>query len=156
MGEDFSAEDSLWLLAISRYHNQQFSPKIRIGNQVRISRHVQIAATHFVEIGDNVLIGSGVVITDHNHGQYSEESTPPDIAPSLRPLDHDRRVVIGKNVWLGAGAIVTPDSVIGEGAVIGANSVVIGPIPPFSVAVGLPARVIKTFDFTSQKWVSVK
>ncbi len=156
IGEDFSAEDSLWLLAITRYHDQKFSPKILIGNHVRISRQVQIAATHFIEIGDNVLIGSGVLITDHNHGQYSVEHSSPHIPPSLRPLDHDRRVVIGENVWLGAGVIVTPGSFIGEGAVIGANSVVIGSIPSFTVAGGLPARVIKKFDFTSQKWVRVK
>lgn len=156
MGEDFSAADSLWLLAISRYNDQKFSPKIVIGDHVHISRQVQIAATHLVKIGDNVLIGSGVLITDHNHGQYSEENSSPQIAPSERPLDQSRRVVIGKNVWLGAGVVVTPGSFIGEGTVIGANSVVKGNIPPFAVAVGLPAKVIKTFDFNTQKWKSVK
>jgi lipopolysaccharide O-acetyltransferase len=156
MGEDFSAADSLWLLAYTRYRDQSFSPRILIGNHVRISRQVQIAATHFIEIGDNVLIGSGVVITDHNHGHYSEEHSSPQIPPSSRPLDHNRQVIIGNNVWLGAGVVVTPDSFIGEGAVIGANSVVKGNIPPFTIAVGLPARVIKTFDFVSKKWVRVK
>jgi lipopolysaccharide O-acetyltransferase len=156
MGEDFSAADSLWLLAITQYNDQTLSPKIIIGNHVRISRHVQIAATHFIEIGDNVLIGSGVLITDHNHGQYSKEHSSPNMAPFLRSLDQNRRVVIEKNVWLGAGVVVTPDTFIGEGTVIGANSVVRGRIPPYAVAVGLPAKVIKTFDFNTQKWIGVK
>lgn len=147
MGKDFSAADSLWLIALTRYNEQNFSPKIIIGNHVRVSRQVQISATNFVEIGDNVLIGSGALITDNNHGRYAEEHTSPHISPALRPLDHNRRVVIGKNVWLGAGVVVAPDSVIGEGTVIGANSVVTGSISPFSIASGaasalLPSRLV--------------
>ena len=156
MGEDFSAENGLWLEAISRYNAQIFKPKIIIGNHVRISQFVHIAATHLVEIGDDVLIGSKVIITDHNHGQYSLQHTSPLIAPTLRPLDDDLQVVIGRNVWLGDGVVVTPGSSIGEGAVIGANSVVIGNIPPFTVAAGAPATVRKTFNFDTGKWGNIQ
>lgn len=156
MGEDFSAADSLYLVALTFHNGQLFSPRIVIGNHVRVSRNVQIGATHFVEIGDNVLIGPGVLITDTNHGQYSDTHSSPLSAPDLRPLDDNRRVEIGNNVWLGAGVVVMPNSFIGEGSVIGANSVVIGIIPPFSIAAGAPARVIKTFDFTEQKWISAR
>ena len=157
MGEDFSAGPGLWLEAIARYKDQSFSPKIVIGDRVQISHYVHIAATHLVEIGDDVLIGSKVIITDHNHGQYSGDvHTSPLIGPTTRPLDQDRRVVIGRNVWLGDGVVVTPGSSIGEGAVIGANSVVIGTIPPFAIAVGTPATVRKTFNFDTGKWCDVK
>jgi lipopolysaccharide O-acetyltransferase len=156
MGEDFSAEDGLWLEAVTRSNDQTFSPRIVIGSHVRISRWVHIAATHFVEIGDNVLMGSKVVVTDHNHGQYSKDHTSPNIPPALRPLDHDRSVVIGRNVWLGDGVVVTPGSSIGEGAVIGANSVVQGRIPPFTIAAGVPAKIMKVFDFDTQKWTNVE
>lgn len=152
MGEDFSADEGLWLHAITKYNDQAFSPKIIIGNHVRVSRWVHIAATHFVEIGDNVLVGSKVIIIDHNHGQYSREHTSPNVAPSLRPLDHDRKVVVERNVWLGDGVVVTPNSSIGEGSVIGPNSVVRGRIPPFSIAAGAPARVLKIFDFNTNSW----
>ncbi len=155
MGEDFSAAESLLLIALTRHNGQTFSPKIVIGNRVRVSRNVQIGGTNSVEIGDNVLIGSGVLITDTNHGQYWEKHSSPLIAPDLRPLDDNRRIVIEKNVWLGAGVVVMPDSFIGEGTVIGANSVVNGSIPPFAIAVGVPARVIRTFDFDTQKWIRV-
>lgn len=157
MGEDFSAGPGLWLEAISRYKNQSFSPKIVIGDRVQISHYVHIAATHLVEIGDDVLIGSKVIITDHNHGQYSGEwHTSPLIGPTTRPLDQERSVVIGRNVWLGDGVVVTPGSSIGEGSVIGANSVVIGAIPPFAIAVGMPATIRKTFNFETGKWSSVE
>ena len=114
MGEDFSAGEEFWMDAITRYRDQAFSPRIVIGNHVRISKGVHIAATHLVEIGDDVLIGSKVIIIDHNHGQYSREHTSPQIAPALRPLDHDKRVSIGRNVWIGDGVVVTPDSSIGD------------------------------------------
>ena len=156
MGEDFSAQEGLWLEAITKYNDQVFTPRIVIGNHVRASHFVHIAATHFVEIGDHVLIGSRVMITDHNHGQYSHEHTSPKVPPTLRPLDTDRCVKIGNNVWLGDGVVVTPGSVIGEGSVIGANSVVIGNIPPFVIAVGAPATVRKIFNFDTGKWSSIK
>jgi lipopolysaccharide O-acetyltransferase len=156
IGEDFSAEAGLWLEAITRYNDQEFLPRIVIGNHVRISQFVHIAATHLVEIGDNVLLGSNVMITDHNHGQYSIEHTSPHIAPTLRPLDHDRQVQIGRNVWLGNGVVVTPGSFIGEGSVIGANSVIVGSIPPFTMASGIPATVRKTFNFDNGKWSNVQ
>ncbi len=157
MGEDFAAGPGLWLEAITRYSDQSFSPAIIIGDHVQISHYVHIAATDHVEIGDNVLIGSKVIITDHNHGLYSgDRQTSPHIGPTKRPLDRGRRVVIGQNVWLGDGVVVTPGSSIGEGAVIGANSVVLGSIPSFAMAAGMPATVRKIFNFDTAQWCDVK
>jgi lipopolysaccharide O-acetyltransferase len=152
MGEDFAAGDGLWLEAITRFNDQVFIPRIVIGKHVRVSHFVHIAAAHLVEIGDNVLVGSKVLISDHNHGQYSREHTPPHVAPTLRPLDHERRVVIGRNVWLADGVVVTAGATIGEGSVIGANSVVIGNIPPFVIASGMPATVRKVFHNDTAEW----
>jgi acetyltransferase-like isoleucine patch superfamily enzyme len=157
MGEDFRAGDGLWLEAITKYDEQVFSPRIAIGQHVRISHCVHIAATNFVEIGDHVLMGSKVMITDHNHGQYSGgQHSSPHIAPSLRLLDRDRRTVIGRNVWLGDGVVVTAGASIGEGSIIGANSVVLGRIPAFAIAAGIPATVRKTFNFDTGKWCNVR
>lgn len=155
MGEDFSAADGLWIEAITAYNNEIFRPKIVIGNHVRISQSVHIAATNFVEIGDHVLIGSRVIITDHNHGQYAKTHTSPGIPPTERSLDRDRQVTIGRNTWLGDGVVVAPGAAIGEGSVIGANSVVIGSIPAYSLAAGTPATVRKVFNFTTQEWISI-
>ena len=152
MGEDCQAGSGLWLEAVTQYNDQTFEPRITIGEHVRLSNFVHIAATNSIDIGDNVLMGSKVMITDHNHGQYSTRHCSPHIAPSLRPLDHDRRVVIGRNVWLGDGVVVTPGATIGDGCVIGANSVVVGNIAPFTIAAGTPAWSRKVFTFDTEEW----
>lgn len=156
MGEEFSAGDGLWLEAVTKYNDQEFHPRIVIGKCVRLSHFVHIAATNYIEIGDGVLIGSKVVITDHNHGQYSSLHTSPHIAPASRPLDHDRRVTIQRNVWLADGVVVLPGATIGEGAVIGANSVVHGTIPPFTIASGVPAKVTSAYSFETNEWIRIR
>ena len=156
IGENFQAAEGLWLEAITAYAGQAFTPRIVIGKNVAVSRWSHIAATHLVEIGDGVLIGSRVIITDHNHGSYSGPYASPEIAPVLRTLDCDKKVVIGRNVWLGDGVVVSPGSTIGEGSVIGANAVVTGMIPPFTLAVGVPAKPLKRYDFISKEWVRIK
>lgn len=143
IGKGFQADEGLWLEAIPAHLDQTFSPRIVIGEGVSISCWCHIAATNLVEIGDGVLIGSKVLITDHNHGQYRGEDWHLDISPSLRPLDEDKTVLIGRNVWIGDGVVVAPGAIVGEGSVIGANSVVTGAIPPFAIAAGIPARVLR-------------
>jgi len=152
IGNDFSAETGLWLEAITRYNDQTFTPRITIGSHVRISQFVHIAATNLVEIGDDVLIGSRVIIIDHNHGQYRRTHSSPMSVPARRSLDSDLQVTIGARVWLGDGVVVAPGASIGEGSIIGANSVVVGNVPPFSLAVGAPAVVKKRFDFSMNQW----
>jgi len=156
IGENFQAAEGLWLEAITANSGQTFAPQIVIGKNVAVSRWSHIAATHRVEIGDGVLIGSRVIITDHNHGSYNGPHTSPEIPPLLRLLDRDKEVVIGRNVWLGDGVVVSPGSTIGEGSVIGANAVVIGVIPPFTLAAGVPAKPLKRYDFTAKEWVRIK
>jgi lipopolysaccharide O-acetyltransferase len=153
VGEDLAAGEGLWLEAITSYNAQSFSPTIVIGNHVRISQWTHIGATNYVEIGDHVLMGSKVVVIDHNHGQYSTNPTSLDIPPSSRPLDHDGKVIVGANVWLCDGVAVLPGSIIGEGSVIAANSVVNGTIPPFTIAAGSPAKVVKVFNSETNEWM---
>lgn len=156
LGRNFHAAEGLWLEAINIGATPDNSIRIRIGDNVAVSRWSHIAATHRVEIGDGVLIGSQVIITDHNHGQYSGPYTHPEIPPLDRPLDSSKHVLIGQNVWIGDGVVVAPGAEIGMGAIIGANSVVIGQIPPYTIAAGAPAKPIKRFDFTSREWVRIQ
>ena len=155
MGENFSAGDGFWLEAITDFEGEKFSPTLAIGDNVIISFWGHIAAVNHLEIGSGTLIGSKVIITDHNHGSYgSELHSSPDIPPAHRFLSRGR-VVIGKNVWIGDGVVVAPGSEIGDGSIIGANAVVIGRIPSYTIAAGVPARPIKRYDFDKQEWVRI-
>ncbi|CAN8070770.1 unnamed protein product [Agarophyton chilense] len=92
-----------------------------------------------VIIGNNVLVGPGVHIYTAMH--------PHDVKTRhYRNLEMAQPVTIGSNVWLGGKAIILPGVTIGEGSIIGAGSVVTKDIPPFSMAVGNPARVVKELE----------
>ena len=110
-----------------------------------------------VDIGDNVLMASNIYISDNSHGSYkgeASEQTSPDIAPINR-IYNIKPVIIGRNVWICQGVVVNPGVTIGECAIIGANSVVTHSIPPYSIAVGCPAKVIKQYDSSVGRWIKV-
>jgi lipopolysaccharide O-acetyltransferase len=156
IGKNFQASEGLWLEAIiANQSGKAATPCIIIGDNVSISSWSHIAATNRVEIGDGVLIGSKVLITDHSHGLYNGTHTSPSIPPVLRPIASNRQVVIGRNVWLGDGVVVSPGSNIGEGSVIGANAVVTGIIQPFTLAAGIPARALKHYSCEINEWVNL-
>jgi acetyltransferase-like isoleucine patch superfamily enzyme len=154
IGSRFKAGKNLWLHAVHQYEDNRYAPKIIIGNNVGVSDSVHIAATNSVVLGDGVLVGSRVLITDHSHGIYSgKEQSAPEQLPSKRKLSAHQSVFIECNVWIGDGVVVLPGSHIGEGSIIGANSVVKGDIPPRCIAIGSPARPIRSYDRMSKEWV---
>lgn len=140
IGRNFSADRRLRLEAFDVAKDK--STKIYIGNNVRITWDCHIGAISRIEIHDNVLIGSRVLITDHMHGKI--ESKALDIIPVERPLWSKGPVIIAENVWIGEGVAIMPGVTIGRNAIIGANSVVTSSIPENCVAAGIPARVIRT------------
>jgi acetyltransferase-like isoleucine patch superfamily enzyme len=105
---------------------------------------VHIGAVYGIVIGDDVLIGSHVLITDHNHGDSSKEML--EKKPLDRPLLTKGEVIIGNSVWIGENAVILPGSRIGNHCIIGANAVVNGEVPDFSVAVGNPVKILKRKD----------
>jgi lipopolysaccharide O-acetyltransferase len=128
---------------------------LHLGKNVQMNDYVHITAMESVTIGDNVLIASKVYISDCSHGQYSGngEISHPDTIPITRPL-YSKKVVIEENVWIGEFVSVLPGVTIGKGSIIGTMSVVTKSIPPYCIAVGAPAKVIKKFNFTTQLWES--
>lgn len=129
---------------------------LSIGDRVQINDRNHIAAVKGVTIGNDALLASNVFITDHDHGAFSDAlpEDGPDTPPSQRPL-YVAEVTIGDRVWIGEGAQVLAGSSIGAGSVIGAGSIVTGVIPPDSLAVGIPARVIRRYDRALKRWVRV-
>ena len=155
-GRDIYAQGHLWLEALPFYHEQRFHPYIAIGDRVSFSERVHVSSILRIEIGNRVLIGSGVYIGDHQHGAYSGPSqSHPDTPPALRRLDGGGAVKIGDDVWIGDNTVIIGPASIGRGSIIGANSVVRGDIPDRTIAAGAPARVVKRFNETIGQWESV-
>lgn len=153
IGENFYAGKDLWIEAVHSHGDLTYSPQIIIKNNVAVNDSVHIAATNYVEIGNNVLMASKIYISDHNHGSYTgEEQSDPETPPNIRPVSYDKRVVIEDNVWLGEFVAVLSGVTIGRGSIIGSNSVVSKSIPPHSIAVGSPARVVKQYNSITKKW----
>ncbi len=115
--------------------------KIIIEDFVSIGEDAHITATTLIHIGKNVLTGKKVLITDNAHGASTVNLL--DIAPAKRPLYSKGPVYIEDNVWIGEKASIMPGVRVGKGSIIAANSVVTKDIPPYCVAAGIPAKVIK-------------
>lgn len=132
------------------------SPKINFGKNIQLNDYVHISAIHSVEIGDDVLMASHVYISDNSHGSYSgdENDTDPTIPPIKRSY-YVAPVKIGNRVWLGEGVIVMPGVTIGDGAIIGAHSVVNKSIPSNCIAVGAPAKIVKQWNNTTNRWEKI-
>lgn len=124
---------------------------LKIGKNCKLGDNVHIVASENVTIGDDCLMASHIFISDTNHGDGMEAPmTPPDSRKLV-----SREVTIGSCVWLGEGVAVLPGARIGDGCIIGAHSVVKGEIPPFTVAAGAPAKVVKQFNFETNSWEKI-
>lgn len=116
-----------------------FSSRVTLGNESGIGIRASISGA--VTIGDHVMMGSDCVIYSRNHAFDRV-----DIPMMQQGYQPEKPVVIGNDVWIGGHVILLPGVHIGDGAVIGAGAVVAKSIPPYAVAVGNPARVIKYRD----------
>ncbi|KAJ5625461.1 hypothetical protein N7510_001770 [Penicillium lagena] len=111
---------------------------ISVGDGFYANFHLTVLDCGLVTIGNNVSIGPNVsIITGEHETQIEARRAHPG-------LEFTREITIGDDCWIGANVIILAGVTIGEGSSIGAGSVVKRDIPPFSVAVGSPARVIRS------------
>ena len=117
---------------------------IQIGDFVSIGPFVHIACKSHLSIGSNVAIGSGVQILVGSHA-----TDDPD-TPIIQQQRLSEGIVLEDNVWIGATATILDGVTIGSGSIVGAGSVVNKDVPPASVVLGNPARVIQNRQKASQ------
>jgi acetyltransferase-like isoleucine patch superfamily enzyme len=130
IGSRVQLESDVWLKVV------EDGARVAIGDFTFLGRGVEIDASLEVQIGQHVLLAPGVFITDHDHG------IAPGTPVALQGCS-SQPVVIEDEVWLGVRVVVLPGVRIGRGTVVGAGAVVTKDLPPDSIAVGVPARVIR-------------
>lgn len=121
---------------------QILKPHLTIGKNCNIGNHTHITCANRITIGDNLLTGRRCLITDNAHGNLSADEL--EMAPAIRPLRMKGEVCIGNNVWLGERVTVCSGVHIGDGVVVAADAVVTHDIPAWTLAAGIPAKIIKT------------
>lgn len=147
IGLKFSAGKNLVLDVVTK------NGEILIGNNCVVAENLSIYSCSLVRIGNNVLISRNVYITDHSHGNYSNDfQSDPIIPPNERNLFFSK-VEIGNNVWIGEGVKILKGVTIGSGSIIGAGSIVTKDLPPNVIAAGNPLKIIKKFDEVTRTWV---
>ena len=131
IGANALLEPGVWITAPA-------PARVRIGEGTFLNLGVMVAAMDLVEIGSHCMLANGCMVTDANH-RFDD----PDKPVTWQGFSSKGPTRIGDNVWLGANVVVTSGVTIGERCVIGANSVVTSDIPPFSIAAGAPAKVLR-------------
>lgn len=135
VGEHVLFEPGVWLTAPS-------PGRIRIGQGTFLNLGVMIASAGLVEVGEHCMFANGCFVTDADHRFDDPERPVP-----WQGFTSKGPTRVGDNVWCGAHVVITGGVTVGERSVIGANSVVTHDIPPFSIAAGAPAKVLKTIEY---------
>ena len=133
--------ENLYLTAWN--HNQSNNCIIQIGDYCSFGAWNHITGINYIKIGNNVLTGKWVTITDNSHGNSDKITL--DSPPRLRNVISKGPVIIKDNVWIGDKVTILPNVTIGENSIVAANSVVTKNIPPYCVAAGNPAKIIKNY-----------
>jgi acetyltransferase-like isoleucine patch superfamily enzyme len=139
IGEHVLFEPNVWLTAPA-------PGRIRIGGGSILNLCVQVSALNLVEIGEHCMFANGCFVTDADH-RFDD----PDRPVPWQGFTSKGPTRVGDNVWCGANVVITGGVTVGRRSVIGANSVVTADLPPFSVAVGAPARVIRTIEYDRER-----
>ena len=134
IGANTLFEPNVWITAPG-------GARISIGSGTFLNIGAMVASMELVEIGDHCMLANGCFVTDANH-RFDDPAKP----ITWQGFTSKGPTRIGDNVWCGAHVVVTSGVTIGERCVIGANSVVTTDIPPFSIAAGTPARVLRTIE----------
>ena len=131
--------DNFYLTAWKGLENR--IPQLAIGDHCVFGAYNHVSCANQIKIGNHLLTGKWVTITDNSHGEisYSDLTIP----PLSRKLFSKGAVIIGNNVWIGDKATILPGVSIGDGAVVAANAVVTKDVPSYCVVAGAPAKIVK-------------
>jgi acetyltransferase-like isoleucine patch superfamily enzyme len=149
IGSGVIIHEHSWLSVVAAVEG--IVPLLRIGDGTHIGRLIHIACVGEIEIGPQVLMAERVFIGDTYH-EYQDPAVPVIDQPMAPP----KKVTIGRGAFLGLGVVIGHGVTVGDQAYIGAGAVVTRNIPPRSVAVGNPARIIRQWDARAGRWQAIE
>ena len=135
IGPQVLLEPDVWITAPG-------DARITIGEGTFLNVGVMVAAAELVEIGKHCMFANGCFISDATH-RFDD----PDVPVPWQGFSSKGPTRVGDNVWCGAHVVITTGVTVGERSVIGANSVVTADVPPFSLAAGVPAKVLRQIEY---------
>ncbi|MBQ8246561.1 MAG: acyltransferase [Lachnospiraceae bacterium] len=136
MGEDVGIWHNARVEVIDEWKGKGFSPRLKFGNHINIGQDLHIACAEDIVIEDNVLISSGVFITDLSHVTDDYEKAVVEQGIITKP------VKICEGTFIGKDSMIMPGVTLGKHCVVGANAVVTKDVADFTTVAGVPARVI--------------
>lgn len=149
IGENFVAGKNLILECWDEHESQKYTPELIIGENANFGENNHIGCINKVTIGNYLLTGRNVYITDHYHGKIDFHDIYKE--PIKRTLYSKGSVEIGNNVWIGDNVSIMPNTKIGNNVIIGANAVVTKDIEDNMVVAGVPAKIIKDLSSNEDK-----
>ena len=142
IGENCSFGKNFVIECWKIFNGTSYNSSINIGNNCHFGEYNHISSINNITIGDGVLTGRFVIISDNDHGEFVLENLP--VPPQQRALSSKGPISIGKNVWIGDKVTILSGVKIGDNVVIAANAVVTKDVPQNSLVAGVPAKIIKT------------
>jgi acetyltransferase-like isoleucine patch superfamily enzyme len=133
---------------VERYRGRVHEPYLRIGSGCDIGPGIWFSCVGRIEIGEDNLLGHNILIADSHH-EYQDPDTP----IMLQPMAQPQPVTIGPGCIIGPHAAILAGVTIGARSFVSANAVVTHSVPPNSVVVGNPGRVIRHYDRPWGRWV---
>lgn len=150
VGDNVVIRPQVRMEPIIKYLNATYQPKITIGSGTNIEQCCHVTCANEVVIGQNVTIAAFTMITDIDH-EYSDINKG-----ILNQKLLVKKTIIGDESFIGMGSRIMPGVTLGKHCIIGANSVVTKDIPDYSVAVGIPAKVVKRYSFEKNEWCALE
>ncbi len=148
IGDDVMIHERAMFSVVESFRGRDHEPHLRIGNGTNIGPGIWISCVGEIEIGEHNLMGHNILIADSYH-EYHDPDTPIIEQPMAEP----EGVTIGPGCVIGPHVAILAGVTVGGNTFVAANAVVTRSVPPNSVVVGNPARVIRHYDRALGEWV---
>jgi len=148
IGDEVLVHDGAMFSVVEHHNGRDHEPRLRIGSKTNIGHGIWLSCVGEIEIGEEVLMGHNILIADSYH-EYHD----PDMAIMHQPMAIPKGVRVGSGCIIGPHVAILAGVTVGERSFVAANAVLTQSVPPNSVVVGNPARVIRRFDRERGEWV---